>query len=341
VIVPTREEYEAVLAAEAEADGNPFLGYIGHGGGATVQSAAVSEARPPAQAVASNEAPLISPRARRLLVQSGLSLEHAREIVGSGPGGRIVDGDVAAWIEAHGDEEPERSRSGDARVASRIPLRGRRGTIAERMMSSLQTAAQLTSVLEIDVEPLVQLRRRLNDAGAAPRIGVTSIVAKLAAAALREHPILNARVVDDAIELFADVNIAIAVDTPDGVVAPVVHGADRLSLEEVNVRIGDLAERTRSGTLSPDDLAEGTFTLSNGGVLPVDITTAILNPPQTALLWIGRIRERPVVVDGAIVVRSVLQACLTYDHRAVDGGPAAAFLGAFAALVAGLPELPS
>jgi pyruvate dehydrogenase E2 component (dihydrolipoamide acetyltransferase) len=270
-----------------------------------------------------------------MLADSGFSLERAGEITGSGPGGRIVDTDVAAWIEALAGTEQRAEPHGSA-VASRIPLRGRRGTIATRMLSSLQTTAQLTSVLEIDVAPLIALRQRLNDAGASPRVGVTSIVAKLAAAALREHPLLNSRVADDEIEVLADVNIAIAVDTPDGVVAPVVHGADTLSLEEINARITDLAERTRSGTLTPDDVADGTFTLSNGGIYPVDITTAILNPPQSALLWIGRIRERPVVVDGAIAVRPVLQACLTYDHRAVDGGPAALFLATLETLVADL-----
>jgi pyruvate/2-oxoglutarate dehydrogenase complex dihydrolipoamide acyltransferase (E2) component len=121
----------------------------------------------------------------------------------------------------------------------------------------------------------------------------------------------------------------------------VVAGADRLSLEEINQRILDLASRARDGALTPADVAGGTFTVSNGGINPVDITTAILNPPQCGILWIGRIRERPVVADGTIAVRPTLQACLTFDHRAIDGGPAAAFLATFAALVADLPRLPS
>jgi pyruvate/2-oxoglutarate dehydrogenase complex dihydrolipoamide acyltransferase (E2) component len=148
-------------------------------------------------------------------------------------------------------------------------------------------------------------------------------------------------VTGDEIEVLGDVNVAVAVDTPDGVVAPVVHHADTLSLEQINARIGELAARTRARTLTRDDVAGGTFTLSNGGVYPVDITTAILNPPQSALLWIGRIRDRPVVVDGAVAVRPVLQACLTYDHRAVDGGPAAAFLATLESLVTALPDLPA
>jgi pyruvate/2-oxoglutarate dehydrogenase complex dihydrolipoamide acyltransferase (E2) component len=210
------------------------------------------------------------------------------------------------------------------------------------MLSSLQTSAQLTSVLELDVKPLVEFRWRLNEEGASPRIGITSIIVKLVAAALRDHPVLNARITETDVELLSEINIAVALDTPEGLVAPVVHEADLMALEEVNARIADLALRAREGSLQPADVAGGTFTVSNGGIYPVDITTAILNPPQCGILWIGRVRDRPVVVgDGSIAVRPTLQACLTFDHRAVDGGPAAAFLATLEALVAALPELPS
>ena len=350
---------DAIPAPGADEDdgGNPFLGYIGQGGGTTVARKAGAAAGGSANGGAEagrrtsgaiepsgrGDVPLISPRARTLLTTLGFSLEHAREITGSGPGGRIVDRDVTAWAEARsGQAQVSPSATGGLTVARTIPLRGRRGTIASRMVSSLQTAAQLTSVLELDVKPLVELRTQLNEAGATPRIGITSIVVKLVAAALREHPLLNARVTETDVELLAEINVAVAVDTPDGLVAPVVAGADLLSLEEINARITDLATRTRDGSLAPADVAGGTFTVSNGGIYPVDITTAILNPPQCGILWIGRIRDRPLVVDnGAIAVRPTLQACLTYDHRAIDGGPAAAFLATLEALVAALPRLPS
>ena len=121
-----------------------------------------------------------------------------------------------------------------------------------------------------------------------------------------------------------------------------VVGADALSLEEINARIVELAARARDGALAPTDVAGGTFTVSNGGIHPVDITTAILNPPQCGILWIGRVRDRAVVLaDGTIAARPTLQACLTFDHRAIDGGPAAAFLATLEALVADLPRLPS
>jgi pyruvate dehydrogenase E2 component (dihydrolipoamide acetyltransferase) len=279
-----------------------------------------------------------------MLAKLGLSRDKAREITGSGPGGRILDRDVAAWADAQSPqhESGPGAGPGSLTIHSTVPLRGRRRTIADRMVSSLQTAAQLTSVLELDVKPLVDLRAQLNETGATPRIGITSIVVKLVASALREHPILNARVTETEIELLAEINVAVAIDTPDGVVAPVVAGADTLTLEAINERIADLAARTRSGSLEPADVAGGTFTVSNGGIYPVDITTAILNPPQSGILWIGRIRDRPMVVgNGEIAVRPTLQACLTYDHRAIDGGPAAAFLASLETLIAGLPTLPS
>lgn len=354
LIAETRDEYAALALPDESANprtqttgeprANPFLAYVDRSAEAAtafVAGAATTVEPPERAAPARREGPLFSPRARGLLAQLGLTPEDARQIAGSGTGGRILDRDVAAW--AAGREHTDGSGdTGRPAVSETIPLRGRRARLAAKMVSSLQTSAQLTSVLEIDVKPLVELRARMNGNGETPRVGVAAIAVKLVATALRAHPPLNARVTESAIELLADINIAVAIETDLGLVAPVVAHADRLSVEEINVRIVDLAARARDDTLTPDDLEGGTFTVSNGGIHPVDITTAILNPPQCAILWIGRIRDRPVVVaDGAIAVRPTLQACLTFDHRAVDGAPAAAFLATFASLVADLPRITS
>jgi pyruvate/2-oxoglutarate dehydrogenase complex dihydrolipoamide acyltransferase (E2) component len=331
LVAETREEYASVFAAGAKAPAvaSPPPAAELRTAGATARASAARR----------REAAPVSPRARALL---GLSVEHAAEIPGSGPGGRILDRDVAAWADARsGTPGVQPGAAGELTVTGTIPLRGRRATIAGRMLSSLQTSAQLTSVLELDMKPLVEFRSRLNEEGASPRIGITSIIVKLVAAALRDHPVLNARVTEAEVELLSEINIAVAVDTPEGLVAPVVHDADLIALEEVNGRIADLALRARDGSLQPADVAGATFTVSNGGIHPVDITTAILNPPQCGILWIGRVRDRPVVVDGSIAVRPTVQACLTFDHRAVDGGPAAAFLGTLEASVAALPRLPA
>jgi pyruvate dehydrogenase E2 component (dihydrolipoyllysine-residue acetyltransferase) len=349
VLATTREEYEAIRSQPAPevTDGepaHPFLGYIDRGGGLAVAAeAGLTDPTAPSSGVAGPRraepsaragALKISPRARALLAERGLPLEEAAAITGTGAEGRITDRDVAAYLEARA------AGGGGPGVLRRIPLRGRRATIARRMVESLQTAAQLTSVLELDVARVVELRRRLNEAGAQPRVGYTAIFVKLVAASLRSHPLLNSRIERGEIELLEEVNVGVAVDTHEGVAVPVVHGADALSIEELNPLVNELASRAREGRLTPADVEGATFTLSNGGIYPVDITTAILNPPQSAILWIGRIRERPVVVEGDIVVRPTLQACLTYDHRAIDGAPAAEFLATLEELVRSLPEPP-
>ena len=279
----------------------------------------------------------ISPRARALIAEQGLAPEVVEGIAGSGPGGRVTDKDVRAFLDAGGESArppapPERTPLVEVAVAERIPLRGARRVIARRMIESLQSTAQLTSVLEIDVEAVVGWRNRSE-----PRVGYTTIFTALVAVALRRHPQLNSRIAGDEVEILADVNVGFAVNTADGVIVPVVRGADTLALGELDARISDLTERARGGKLALPELDGGTFTLSNSGNARVDITTAILNPPQAAILWLGMIRERPVARDGAVVVRPTVQACLTYDHRIVDGVPAADFLGTLEELCATLP----
>jgi pyruvate/2-oxoglutarate dehydrogenase complex dihydrolipoamide acyltransferase (E2) component len=347
VLAATRREYDALVgpgepvpAAVAGDDGadagNPFLGYIGGGGPAAIIAGPVT---PPAPAVVVPAGPararadraLASPRALAALARHGAAPETARAIHGTGPGGRVIERDVLAYLSA--GSAPAASAAGAGGVLERRPLRGRRGTIARRMVESLQASAQLTSVLEIDASPLVTARERLNAEGPSPRVSYTALFVSLLATALRRQPLLNSRIAGDEIELLADVNIGVAVDTPDGLIVPVVHRADTLSIHEVNARIGELVDRARAGTLALADVESGTFTLSNAGIHPVDITTAILNPPQSALLWVGRIRERPIVIDGGLHIRPTVQACLTFDHRAIDGAPAAEFLGTVEELV--------
>lgn len=329
LIAETREEYEALLLRSASTgDVEVVAQEVPASNGGAARD--VTSPRPKAPGVG---AP-VSPRARALLSRLGIPIEEARAIAGTGPGGRVTDRDVTAWAETRSRAAPA---SDGLTVARSIPLKGRRGVIAEKMTSSLQTAAQLTSILELDVKPLLDLRAGSGE----PKPGVTAIVVKLVAASLREHPILNARVTATDVELIEQVNVAVAVDTPDGLVAPVVPQADRLSLTEIDALVADLASRARDNALRLEDVSGGTFTLSNGGTKPVDITTAILNPPQVGILWIGRIRDRPIVVDGAIAIRPTMQACLTFDHRAVDGAPAAEFLATFQSLVGALPELPA
>lgn len=343
-IAESREEYERLLAEGGAAAAPPsdaafdaaqselFLNYIR---AADDDEAPVDDAEPaPAERLLTPRAGRpISPRARALIAKEGLPPEVVEQIPGSGPGGRMTDKDVRAFLSAGAVEAPApQAPPSDLPVAERIPLRGIRRVIARRMLESLQTSAQLTSILEVDVGAVVDWRNRSE-----PRIGYTAIFTALTAQALRRHPGLNARLADDAVEVFADVNVGVAVSTDGGVVVPVVHQADRASLGELNARIALLTDRARNGTITSAELAGGTFTLSNNGTAPVDITTAILNPPQAAILWLGRIKERAVVRHGGIAIRPTVQVCLTYDHRVLDGVPAAQFLGTLEELCASFP----
>ncbi len=281
----------------------------------------------------------VSPRAQRALAEHGLDATAVAAWAKVESGQRLTDRHVLAYAEGHSGG-PTAAPAGDPAapdsiasagavtrtelaVTHRIALRGRRGTIARRMTESLRDAPQLTSVLEIEATAAVAARERSGSRH-------VSVFVAAAAKALRAEPSLNALVVGDEIRLVEEVNVAIAVETADGVIAPVVHGADRFGLAELDARIGELVERARAGRASTADLTGATFTVSSSGAHPVDLTTAILNPPQVGILWLGRIRARPVARDGSVVVAPTLQACLTYDHRAVDGAPAARFLGAFA-----------
>jgi pyruvate dehydrogenase E2 component (dihydrolipoamide acetyltransferase) len=310
VIASTRDEYEVLLAEPAAAPALP-------------PALAAGEAPPPPQAPTAPGL-VVSPRARALLAEHDLTVADVADLRGTGPGGRIIDGDVRVWLDA---------RASLPRVAERIPLRGRRAAIASRMHESLATAAQLTSILELDVSPIVAWRAREDSTGSHAAIFV-----KLAGLALRRHPILNARLTGKEIEVYGDVNVAFAVHTDDGVIAPVVRAADTLSLADVDARVRELAEKARTHSLEPSDVEGATFTVSSSGSYPVDITTAILNPPQAGILWVGRIKDGPVAVDGQVVVRPTAQACLTFDHRVLDGAPAAGFLGTLEQLVEAFPE---
>ena len=348
-IAESREEYDALATAgetRTEAAGfepaqsELFLNYIRSAEEpapppVTAQGAvAVGGEGPPSGEV---ERRMISPRARAAIAEAGLPPELVKRIPATGPGGRMTDKDVRAFLataSASGApaSAPPAASAVEVAVAERVPLRGRRRVIARRMMESLQSTAQLTSILEIEVGALVAWRKQAD-----PRPGLTTMFVAICAEALRRHPLVNSRVDGDAVEVLADVNVGFAVATEEGVIVPVVRHADRLALAELDARIADLTERSRAGTVTLAELDGGTFTLSNSGTATVDITTAIINPPQAAILWLGRIRERPVAIQGALAVRPTVQACLTYDHRVIDGVPAAGFLGTLEELCGSFP----
>lgn len=264
--------------------------------------------------------PAISPRARRLAGELGVDWT---QLSGSGRSGRITEDDVRAASSTADSAEPVTGSSDEAAI-ERTRLSPVRRVIADRMSQSSRDNATVTLTAEIDATRLVEFRGRCP----APKPGYTDVFVRLAALALADHPVLNASLDDGHVLLHRSIHVGIAVDTDAGLLVPVIRDADRKSIEEIRDEAAALAARAREGQLGPDDLRGGTFTITNLGMHGVDAFTPIINPPQSAVLGIGRIAMRPVVRDGQVVARYTVILSLTFDHRLVDGGPAARFLAA-------------
>jgi len=256
-----------------------------------------------------------SPRARRAAAARGIDW---RSLVGSGRGGRILERDV------------ENATAPPAEPTQ--PLQGVRRLTAERMSVSAQTVAAVTLTTEADATTLVRLREQAvaEQSDSADEVpGYTDFMIKVVALALAEHPALNASLTEQGIVQHSNVHIAIAVDTPRGLIAPVVHDAGTRSVASIARETMRLIEAARSGTSKKEDLDGGTFTITNLGMFDIDAFTPMVNLPQCAILGLGRIIARPVVVDDSseqVAVRRMLSLSLTFDHRLVDGAPAARFL---------------
>ncbi|MBN2116081.1 MAG: 2-oxo acid dehydrogenase subunit E2 [Anaerolineales bacterium] len=263
-----------------------------------------------------SQQPKVTPVAQRMAADVGVDL---RDVTGSGPGGRIVKQDVARAVQP----------LPIADVLERVPLKGVRGIIAERMAASVHTTARVTLVMEVDATELVAARTRLKDRveqtwGFAP--GYNDLLAKICATSLRKFPYMNARLAPDAVELLSHVNIGLAVDTERGLMVPVVQDVDKKNLHQFGTEFRELVERARKGRSLPDDLSGGTFTITNLGIYDVDAFTPVINLPEAAILGVGRIAPKVVPRGTEIVVRQLWTLSLVFDHRLVDGAPAARFL---------------
>jgi len=251
---------------------------------------------------------LASPAAKRLAREHGVNLSLVK---GSGPEGRVVEEDVERFL--------EESRGVLPKVKQIISLSGFRKTSAERVSTSFKTAPHSTVVMEVDVSEAKELHNRL-------QVSYTTIIAKAVAKALVEHPLLNSTLDGNQIRVFEDVNLGVATATEYGLVVPVIHHADKKSLREIDTAIKGLTEKARQGKLSKEELTGGTFTITNLGMYDVEFFTPIINPPEAAILGVGKIMEKPVVINGKIEVKPRIMLSLSYDHRIVDGAPASEFL---------------
>jgi pyruvate dehydrogenase E2 component (dihydrolipoamide acetyltransferase) len=257
----------------------------------------------------------VTPLARRMAEEAGVDLTR---LAGSGKGGRITREDI---------EQAQRPFGTDSLEV--IPLTGVRGLIADRMAASAHSTAAVTLTTEADATELAGLRDQLSNrrgAGIEARVPFDAILVKLVSIALREHPRLNARLSGDGIQVMRDVDIAVAVETDRGLLTTVVKKADTKAVLQIADELAALVARARSGKSHPEDLEGGTFTLTNLGMHEIDVFTPIINPPQCGVLGVGRICPRPVVRGDSVCIRRMVWLSLTFDHRMVDGAPAARFL---------------
>lgn len=305
-------------------------------GKAVAGAAAVSSTPVENEAAASDEAPVLSPAVRRLVNESGID---PTTIKGSGKNGRIVKADVEAAIAAQTTQtaaqptaaaaSPAAPPAAEGRVEERVPMTRLRKRVAERLVEAQHTAAILTTFNEVNLQAVSNLRvtyRESFEKKHDVRLGFMSFFVKAAVEALKQFPIINATMDGDDILYHGYFDIGIAVSSPRGLVVPILRDADQLSFAAIEQRIREYGEKAKQGTLSYDDLTGGTFSITNGGVFGSMLSTPILNPPQSAILGMHSIQQRPMVEKGEIVIRPMMYLALSYDHRIIDGRDAVQFL---------------
>ena len=282
-----------------------------------------------------------APSARKLALEQGIDLHTVR---GSGRSGMITKGDVEAAIASRtvrveaktgrakdsDSEQEEPAIDTGERVERRVPMTRLRATIANRLVEAQQTAAMLTTFNEADMAPIIRMRKQYQEefqrAHNGTRLGFMSFFVRACVEALKRFPLVNASIDGSEIVYHGFYDIGVAVSTDRGLVVPVVRDADALGLAQIEDQIVEFGQKAKDGKLAIEDMQGGTFTISNGGVFGSLMSTPILNPPQTAILGMHKIQERPVVVDGKVEIRPMMYLALSYDHRLIDGSEAVRFL---------------
>ncbi len=266
------------------------------------------------------------PAARRQAAESGVDVS---KLSGSGKDGRVLKADVTAAAAAPALSAAVARPAGGAREERRVPMSRLRARIAQRMVEAQQNAAMLTTFNEIDLSEVIALRGRYREAFEkehGTKLGFMSFFVKASIEALRRFPVVNASIEGNDVIYHDYYDIGIAVSTDRGLIVPVVRDADRLSFAQIETAINDYGRKAREGSLGMDDLTGGTFTITNGGIFGSLLSTPILNPPQSGILGMHKIQERPVVLNGQVTARPMMYVALTYDHRIIDGREAVQFL---------------
>ena len=324
-----KAEGETVLSDEILA--NFLVGATG--------AAAPAEAAPAAAAPAeSDEDGVAGPAARKALAEAGLT---AAQVKGTGKGGRITKEDVDAAVKAKPAAAPAPAAKAatpaalpalgdDARIEKRVPMTRLRATIAKRLVEAQQTAALLTTYNEVNMGPVMELRKKYKDlfmkTHNGTKLGFMSFFVKAATEALKRFPAVNASIAGNDMVYHGYQDIGVAVSTDRGLMVPVLRNTEAMGLADIESTIMDFALRGRDGKLGMNDMQGGTFTITNGGTFGSLLSTPIINPPQTAILGMHKIQERPMAVNGQVVIQPMMYLALSYDHRMIDGKEAVQFL---------------
>ncbi|MDH3716472.1 MAG: 2-oxoglutarate dehydrogenase complex dihydrolipoyllysine-residue succinyltransferase [Gammaproteobacteria bacterium] len=365
VVLEVPAPVDGVLQEIVEADGqtvtaDQVLAIIGDGAGKTAAAPAPAAAAMPSAAGKSNGgdgAAGMGPAARKLIAEHGLDVS---QISGSGKGGRITKEDVVQHMENAAAQAPAAPAAPAAapapasapapsapmagavtlddeqRPQKRVPMTRLRARIAERLLHASQSTAMLTTFNEVNMKPLMDLRTQYKDQfekAHGVRFGFMSMFVKACAEALQRFPEINASIDGNDVVYHGFVDVGVAVSSDRGLVVPVLRDAEHMTLAQIETTIRDLGSRARDGKLNIEEMTGGTFTITNGGVFGSLLSTPILNPPQSAILGMHAIQERPVVESGEIVVRPMMYVALSYDHRVVDGQGAVTFLRTIKELV--------
>ena len=267
----------------------------------------------------------ITPVARRTAKELGVDLAS---VTGTGPGGRITEYDVVS----HATDTPQEAVGEQTPSPITVPLTGMRGAIASRMHDSIQSMAQLTLTRQIDTTELIAYQQALKAEGTG--VSVTDLVLKAVTVALGRHPSLNATLENEVITQHTEVQLGVAVALDDGLIVPVVRDAGARSLADLSTEVRELAEKVRSKSATPSEVSGSTFTVTNLGAYGIDGFTPIINPPEVAILGVGRAVEVPIRDGDDVAWRQMITFSLTIDHRAVDGAPGALFLQTLAETIA-------
>ncbi|MCC4261948.1 2-oxoglutarate dehydrogenase complex dihydrolipoyllysine-residue succinyltransferase [Pseudomonas aestusnigri] len=346
VVMEVLAEADGVMGDIAKAEGDTVLsgevlGVLRDGEAAAAPAAKPAEAKAesaPAAAEATGEEPMLSPAARKLAEENGLV---ASDISGTGKGGRVTKEDVLNAVEAKKNAPAAKPAAPAApaaavalpegdRTEKRVPMTRLRARIAERLVDAQSNMAMLTTFNEVNMKPVMDLRSKYKDLFEKKhngvRLGFMSFFVKAATEALKRFPAVNASIDGNDIVYHGYQDIGVAVSSDRGLVVPILRNTEHMGLADIEGTIADYGRKARDGKLTMEEMTGGTFTISNGGVFGSLVSTPIVNPPQAAILGMHKIQERPMAVNGQVVILPMMYLALSYDHRLIDGKEAVSFL---------------